>query len=442
MKKFYKIKELSRLTATTVRMLQFYDEIDLLKPAKRSEAGYRLYSQEDFLRLQQIITLKYLGLSLADIKNVIKAAHFDVLISLQIQAQILSDNAAKIQEASKLLKYIAAQIEAGQTINWESTSAITKILEMNTMNDSVLKKYHSHASDSKLGNSERNTSELGDSKRGSSELGDSDLGKKTEYDQSYNPNRLYPIPRAGKRKEIGIDTNELPFSGFDCWNHYEVSWLNTKGKPIVATAEIYYDCTSPFIIESKSLKLYFNSFNNSKFNSVNDVEQIIKKDLENAIHAEVTVIINQLGHSKQALIHETFDGECIDDLDVECTKYTVDPSYLSTSNDPVEETLYSDLLKSNCLVTNQPDWGSIQIIYKGNKINRQGLLQYLVSFRNHNEFHEQCIERIFVDIMTYCKPSELTVYGRYTRRGGLDINPYRSTKKVSFKNMNCRLIRQ
>lgn len=414
--KFYKIKELSLLTSTTVRMLQFYDEIGLLKPAKRSDAGYRLYSEDDFLRLQQITTLKYLGLSLAEIKNIIKNPGFNILNSLHIQAQILNDNAAKIQDAAKLLKYIAVQIEAGQAINWESTSVITKILEMNTMNDSVLKKYQSHADGS-------------------------ELGKKTEYDQSYNPDRLYPIPRSGKRKEIGIEPDKLPFSGFDCWNHYEVSWLNAKGKPIAATAEIYYDCASPFIVESKSLKLYFNSFNNSRFKSIDEVEQTIKKDLEKVVDSDVTVIIHQLGHSPCTL-HEKFSGECIDNLDVECTKYTVDSSYLSASDEQVTETLYSDLLKSNCLVTNQPDWGSVQIIYKGKKINREGLLKYLVSFRNHNEFHEQCIERIFADIMKHCMPEELTVYGRYTRRGGLDINPYRSTKKVSYKNMNYRLVRQ
>jgi len=288
---------------------------------------------------------------------------------------------------------------------------------MDVMNDSILKKYQSHAADS-------------------------ELGKKTEYDQSYNPKRLYPIPRDGKRREIGIDPNKLPFAGFDCWNHYEVSWLNEKGKPIVAIAEIYYDCTSPFIVESKSLKLYFNSFNHSKFKSVGDVEAIIQHDIKKAIETDVTVIIHPLGRFQSGLRLEKFDGDCIDDLDIECTKYTVDPSYLATIDEQVDETLYSDLLKSNCLVTNQPDWGSVQIIYKGKKINREGLLRYLVSFRNHNEFHEQCIERIFVDIMTYCKPSELTIYGRYTRRGGLDINPYRSTKNVSFKNMNYRLIRQ
>jgi 7-cyano-7-deazaguanine reductase len=179
-----------------------------------------------------------------------------------------------------------------------------------------------------------------------------------------------------------------------------------------------------------------------QFETINAVEKTIQADLEKAIGSQVTVKINQLGHSQQTLIQEAFTGECIDSLDVECTKYTVEPNYLTTSNELVNETLYSDLLKSNCLVTNQPDWGSVQIVYEGNKINRVGLLQYLVSFRNHNEFHEQCIERIFVDIMARCKPRELTVYGRYTRRGGLDINPYRSTKRVDFKNSNYRLIRQ
>lgn len=421
---FYQIKELSRLTSTTVRMLQYYDEVDLLKPAKRSDAGYRLYSEDDLFRLQQIITLKYLGFSLVDIKRIIKGPvetavkdpHFDVLKSLQIQAKTLSDKAVKIQEASKLLKYMVTQLEAEQTINWKSTTVIINLLEMNTMNDSVLEQYQSAAG--------------------------SELGQKSEYDHSYNPNRLYSIPRAGKRQEIGIHPDSLPFSGFDCWNHYEVSWLNDKGKPIVATAEIYYDCHSPKIVESKSLKLYFNSLNNTKFNSISSVEKIIKKDLEKAIDSEVFVIIHQLRHSTAPHVCERFDGECIDDLDIECTTYTVDPGYLITHHEPVEETLYSDLLKSNCLVTHQPDWGSVQISYTGNKIDREGLLRYLVSFRNHNEFHEQCIERIFVDIMNHCQPKELTVYGRYTRRGGLDINPYRSTGQAEFKNLNVRLLRQ
>ena len=270
----------------------------------------------------------------------------------------------------------------------------------------------------------------------------SELGKTTQYDQTYNPERLYPIPRVDKRKEIGIDSVELPFLGFDCWNHYEVSWLNEKGKPIVATAEIYYDCDSPCIVESKSLKLYFNSLNNTKFNSIAEVKTTITKDLEKVIQSKVDVVINQLGKTPVSPLKVSFEGECLDDLDIECSTYTVNPELLSTTATQVEETLYSDLLKSNCLVTHQPDWGSVQIIYKGNKINREALLRYIVSFRNHNEFHEQCIERIFVDIMRYCKPQELTVYGRYTRRGGLDINPYRSTKQSTFPGMNYRLCRQ
>lgn len=271
---------------------------------------------------------------------------------------------------------------------------------------------------------------------------DSELGKHTDYDETYNPNRLYPIPRSGKRIEIGVHPNNLPFFGFDCWNHYEVSWLNQKGKPIVATAEIYYDCASPFIIESKSLKLYFNSINNTKFESIHQLEAFIQQDLEQALKSKVIVTLQLLKDTNLGFIYSKFEGENIDDLDVECSEYSVVPDYLSTEHLLVKETLCSDLLKSNCLVTNQPDWGSVQISYLGNKINREGLLKYLVSFRNHNEFHEQCIERIFVDIMNYCKPKELTVYGRYTRRGGIDINPYRSTNKIYPEFSNYRLIRQ
>lgn len=276
----------------------------------------------------------------------------------------------------------------------------------------------------------------------SQQVVDSLLGKTAPIDLFYNPERLYPIARIDKRKEIGVDCDQLPFTGFDCWNHYEVSWLNDQGKPAVATAEIYYSCTSPFILESKSLKLYFNSLNNTKFKTMAKVEKIIQTDLAQAVQSPVTVNIYPLTHNKSILIQNNFKGECIDHIDVICNKYTVDSSYLITTHTQVSETLYSDLLKSNCLITNQPDWGSILIDYRGNKIDRSGLLKYIVSFRNHNEFHEQCIERIFVDIMTLCQPQQLTVYGRYTRRGGLDINPYRSTEPVDFKHLNDRLIRQ
>lgn len=270
----------------------------------------------------------------------------------------------------------------------------------------------------------------------------SELGKKSDYDPSYNPDKLYPIPRAGKRIEIGIDPTKLPFSGFDCWNHYEVSWLNEKGKPLIAIAEIIYDCSSPMLIESKSLKLYFNSFNNTSFKNIEALESTIKGDMEARVQAAVMVKIAPLISFKNIPLLASLTGENIDDLDIECSMYHVDPLFLNVGNDIVEETLCSDLLKSNCLITNQPDWGSIQIAYKGKKINRDGLLKYLISYRNHNEFHEQCIERIFMDIMQHCAPQTLTVYGRYTRRGGIDINPYRSTDKTHLEGKNTRLIRQ
>jgi len=270
---------------------------------------------------------------------------------------------------------------------------------------------------------------------------DSELGRKSEHDLTYNPDRLFPIARAAKRIEIGIQPDKPPFKGFDCWNHYEVSWLNAKGKPIVARAEIVYDCNSPFLIESKSLKLYFNSLNYTKFNTVADVERLVKQDLENRVQADVFIKLYKLDDDHVVALQK-FSGERIDDLDVDCSVYLVEPNFLKTGDKLVEETLYSDLLKSNCLVTNQPDWGSVQIVYKGYEINREGLLKYLVSYRNHNEFHEQCIERIFIDIINYCTPQELTVYGRYTRRGGLDINPCRSTTVISATGKNVRLARQ
>lgn len=271
----------------------------------------------------------------------------------------------------------------------------------------------------------------------------SELGKKSEYDPIYNPNKLFEIPRKAKRDEINIDSNvALPFFGYDRWNHYEVSWLNSKGKPVVAMAKITYPCTSPNIIESKSMKLYFNSFNNTKFDSVNTVQETIKNDLEKKVGSTVNVSITLLKDLKDENIHRGFKGKCIDELDVECCIYTVEPSFLTVDDNKVEDdVLYTDLLKSNCLVTNQPDWGSVQITYSGNKINEAGLLKYIVSFRNHNEFHEQCIERIFIDIMKQCKPEKLTVNGRYTRRGGLDINPIRSTEQ-SIGNDDIRLCRQ
>ena len=259
------------------------------------------------------------------------------------------------------------------------------------------------------------------------------LGKKSDYETYYNPNKLFPIPRQIKRNEIGVP-EQFPFKGADIWNHYEVSWLNRKGKPQVAIAEIIYGCESPCIIESKSMKLYFNTLNNTKFDDIETVRKTVEDDISKCVGLQAQVSLSLLDGNENVML-KGFDGQSLDGLDIEITSFNVDKNLLSTSEERVEEVLFSNLLKSNCLVTNQPDWGSIKISYRGRKINREGLLRYIISFRDHNEFHEQCIERIFMDIQERCQPESLTIYGRYTRRGGLDINPVRSTEKIQPKNI-------
>lgn len=265
-----------------------------------------------------------------------------------------------------------------------------------------------------------------------------ELGKQSTYDAHYNPDKLLAITRKPKRKEIGVP-DVLPFWGYDIWNHYEVSWLNQKGKPQVAMAEIIYPCDSSNIIESKSMKLYFNSLNNTQFRDIPEVQTLVQDDISKRIGCKSQVKIIPLPSSASITL-SAFNGHNIDHLDIEVQNYTVSPDLLSTEEETVHETVYSDLLKSNCLVTGQPDWASIQIEYRGKKINHENLLKYIISYRNHNEFHEQCIERIFMDIMLHCQPRTLTIYGRYTRRGGLDINPIRSTESIQINNM--RHIRQ
>ncbi|GGI78105.1 hypothetical protein GCM10007966_03510 [Legionella impletisoli] len=251
---------------------------------------------------------------------------------------------------------------------------------------------------------------------------------------------LFPIPRKGKRDELHVP-NPIPFFGFDTWNAYEVSWLNLKGKPQNAIIRFDINCHSVNIIESKSFKLYLNSFNNTRLESMEELEALLTKDIKRLVEGEVRITLYTLDDLLNQNI-ETFDGTCLDGLDIEIDSFQVNPGLLTTDNTQiVHETLYSHLLKSNCLVTGQPDWGSIQILYSGTKINHVDLLKYLVSFRNHNEFHEQCVERIFMDIQTFCQPSELTVTARYTRRGGLDINPTRSSKPIGPVS-NIRMARQ
>jgi 7-cyano-7-deazaguanine reductase len=268
------------------------------------------------------------------------------------------------------------------------------------------------------------------------------LGKPSLFGTVYNPSVLCAISRQTQRDTIGIRASSLPFVGFDVWNHYEVSWLNPKGKPIVALAEIIYGSESPNIVESKSMKLYFNTFNNTVFSNSKALSLVIERDLSLCVGAAVSVKIMDLTTLSDLSVLSSMQGCCLDERDVSCSRYTVCADYLVTKSTIVEETVFSNLFKSNCLVTNQPDWASVQIAYRGQQINLDGLLQYLVSFRNHNEFHEQCIERIFMDIMQRCKPRSLQIYGRYTRRGGLDINAYRGTEMIDVSAHNQRLIRQ
>ncbi|MEO5970481.1 MAG: NADPH-dependent 7-cyano-7-deazaguanine reductase QueF [Bdellovibrionia bacterium] len=270
-------------------------------------------------------------------------------------------------------------------------------------------------------------------------LNEAPLGKKSSYINTYSPSLLFPLPRQPKRDEIGI-TAALPFQGFDIWNGFELSWLNLKGKPVVAISEAFFPCDSLFLVESKSQKLYLNSFNNSRFDSLELVRTTIESDLSKAAQAPVKVKLYRLNEAPNKTV--TLRGLCLDDLDIECTTFMPDPSTIETQNEYIEETVYTNLLKSNCLVTGQPDWGSIEISYRGKKIKHDGLLKYIVSLRDHNEFHEQCVERIFMDIQRACSPEWLTVYARYTRRGGLDINPYRTNRPHTNEVDNFRLIRQ
>jgi 7-cyano-7-deazaguanine reductase len=281
----------------------------------------------------------------------------------------------------------------------------------------------------------------------------SPLGKASAYADRYDASLLFPIARATKREELGLKAHApSPFFGADMWTAFELSWLNLRGKPQVALAHFTIPCESPNIIESKSFKLYLNSFNNSQFPDAEAVLAHLRADVNEAVWRGVTV---QSSVGVRLIGPELFDREPIyeldglnlDRLDIECNRYTPAPDLLQTVDNPgsaqgpVSEVLVSNLLKSNCLVTGQPDWGSVQISYTGAAIEQEGLLQYLVSFRNHNEFHEQCVERIFMDIWTRCKPLKLTVYARYTRRGGLDINPFRTSHPQALPG-NTRMARQ
>ena len=269
----------------------------------------------------------------------------------------------------------------------------------------------------------------------------SPLGKSSEYIATYTPSLLFPIPRAAKWAELGLSADTLPYQGVDFWNCFELSWLLPSGKPVVAIGEFSIPADSPNIIESKSFKLYLNSLNQTPFASAAELTVVLEKDLSAAAGKPVGVRIRSLD-DVQADGVAKLPGVCIDDLDISVSQYEhPQPELLRCDPERImEESVYSHLLKSNCPVTSQPDWGTVVVSYKGAALDHASLLAYLVSFRQHSDFHEQCVERIFLDLQRLLKPQSLTVYARYVRRGGLDINPYRSTEALDVSNV--RLVRQ
>ncbi|CAM4265303.1 NADPH-dependent 7-cyano-7-deazaguanine reductase QueF [Bordetella tumbae] len=271
-------------------------------------------------------------------------------------------------------------------------------------------------------------------------LANAPLGHHVDYPAQYNANLLFPIARSHNRASLNLPAT-LPFAGVDIWNAYELSWLDHKGKPQIGMATFTVPADSPNIIESKSFKLYLNSFNQTRLDSTQQLRDHLVRDLSAAAGGDVGVDLI-LPERFAALTISELEGENLDALDIEIDTYTPDAALLRCADGPaVSETLTSRLLKSNCPVTGQPDWASVQIRYRGQPLDRAALLRYIVSFRNHAEFHEHCVERIFTDIMAACRPEQLTVYARYTRRGGLDINPWRSNTGESAPQ-DVRMARQ
>ena len=265
------------------------------------------------------------------------------------------------------------------------------------------------------------------------------LGKSTDYADSYAPELLQAVPRSFNRQELGLN-DEQPFYGCDVWHAYELSWLNDRGKPQVALARLIVPVESPNIVESKSLKLYFNSFNQTKISSQQSLEEMMLNDISQTVGSPIKIEIISPS-ANDFLKPVSLTGDCIDDLDIDINDYSPNPELLKLekASQYVTESLHSHLLKSNCLITNQPDWASVVIAYEGKQVDRESLLQYLVAFRQHNEFHEHCVERIFMDILRQCQPKTLSVHAMYTRRGGIDINPFRTTEnefEVPFSRVN------
>lgn len=266
------------------------------------------------------------------------------------------------------------------------------------------------------------------------------LGKQTAYTDQYDPTLLVAIPRSLTR-DFWPENNKLRFFGSDSWTGYEVSWLNSRGKPQVATLLLEYDAMTSNIVESKSLKLYLNAYNQTRIASIKEVQTRIAQDICRIVGANVTVELMDAAASSQLVI-KPWQDRCIDDLDIDIDCYFIDAKLLECDDSVAEErTVVSHLLRSNCPVTGQPDWASVRIHYRGRLISEASLLRYICSFRLHQGFHEQCIERFFCDIWQQCQPEWLSVEGRFTRRGGLDINPFRASH-VSLHPTGARQLRQ
>lgn len=251
---------------------------------------------------------------------------------------------------------------------------------------------------------------------------DSSLGREVAYPTRYDPELLFAIPRAHGRAGLRLPGGDLPFIGHDRWHAYELAWLDGRGKPVVDTATFLVPADSPQLIESKSLKLYLNSLNASRFDSPQLLRERLVEDLSHVARAPVDVAFGL------PPVVAVDDAQSIDGQPVDIVTYgPPDASLLKADRArQIEETLRSDLLKSNCPVTGQPDWASVRIHYRGPQLDRAALLRYLVSFRDHSGFHEQCVEQIFIDLLELLQPGALSVEARYTRRGGLDINPWRA----------------
>ncbi|GAA3586470.1 NADPH-dependent 7-cyano-7-deazaguanine reductase QueF [Marinobacter xestospongiae] len=265
------------------------------------------------------------------------------------------------------------------------------------------------------------------------------LGKSSEYPDQYTPDLLFPVPRDDNRRRLGLDDGRWPWFGEDLWQAWEISWLRPSGVPAVAWAEFRVPAASPSLIESKSWKLYLNSLNQTVFSSPERVKAVVEKDLSSACGATVHMTLHSVDDDGEA-IGRPAGFESIDDEAVEVAAYEYQPELLHAGGDVVTEKLCSHLLKSNCPVTGQPDWGTLTIEYTGPAIDRPSLLQYVVGFRQKQDFHEHCVETVFMDLMERCQPEKLTVCARYTRRGGLDINPWRSTEPGAVPSL--RLVRQ